>query len=299
MQKISFQLGLILGGIFLFSLPCLGQVTPDADTSKLLRIELLNENAYTGKIISRDSETIVFESRELGVINIKVTNIKSIEEISMSRIIEGEYWPENPQSTRYLWGPTGYGLRKGDGYYQNIWIFFNQFSFGITDQTSVGFGLVPLFLVSGAPTPVWITPKVSIPIHEKLNIGVGALIGSILGADTGGPFGIAYGTMTFGDRDKNFNMGIGYGLVDGQWANIPTVTISGMIRTGRKGYILTENYLFDAGNETVGILSLGGRTVGRRLSIDYGGVIPLGPDAGFAIIPWLGMAVAFGKRRNF
>lgn len=269
------------------------------DTTQLWQIELKNENTYVGKILSRDSETIVFDSQELGVINIKVTDIRNMREVRPDLIKEGEYWFENPQSTRYFWGPTGYGLRKGEGYYQNVWIFFNQFSIGISDNTSIGLGFIPLFLFGGAPTPVWITPKVSIPIQDQLHIGAGALLGGILGEDTDGPFGIAYGTATFGTRDQNFSLGLGYGFAGGEWANVPTITLSGMIRTGKRGYFLTENYVIDVGSETLVMISAGGRVVGRKLSLDYGGIIPLAGDIGtFVAIPWLGISVPLGKK-NF
>ena len=278
----------------------LSQAQTQSDTTKTWQIELQNENTYVGKIKSRTSEVIVFDSKELGIINIQVRNIKSMIEVRPDQVKEGEFWFENPQSTRYFWGPTGYGLHKGDAYYQNVWIFFNQFTFGISENTSIGVGFIPLFLFGGAPTPVWITPKVSIPIHEQFNIGVGALLGGVLGEDTDGPFGIAYGTATFGNRDKNFSLGLGYGFAGGEWANVPTITISGMIRTGKRGYILTENYLIDVGSETFVLLSAGGRVVGKNISLDYGGIIPVVGDIGtLVVIPWLGISVPLGKKKNF
>jgi hypothetical protein len=282
----------------LFSLTIsLTQAQTDTDTTQLWQIELQNENTYIGKIISRDSETIVFDSQELGIINIQVKNIKSMKEIQVSQIREGGYWFENPQSTRYFWAPTGYGLRKGEGYYQNVWVFFNQFSVGLSDNTSVGVGFVPLFLFGGGPTPVWITPKVSIPIHDRFNVGAGALLGGILGEDTGGPFGIAYGTATFGTRDQNLSLGLGYGFAGGEWANVPTVNISAMIRTGKRGYFLTENYLIDTGDDLLVLLMAGGRTVWSKVSLDYGALLPLGSDVGsFVAIPWLGISIPFGKK---
>jgi hypothetical protein len=276
---------------------CQAQTEPD--TLKLWTIEMNNENEYLGKIISRDSEKIVFETRELGRITINVRDIKSIREVIPDQIVEGEYWFENPQATRYFWAPTGYGLRRETGYYQNVWIFFNQFSYGFSDNFSIGVGIVPLFLFGGLPTPIWITPKVSIPLAEKFHLGAGALIGTVVGEDAGGGFGIAYGTTTFGTRDRNFNLGLGYGFADGDWARHPTVTLSAMVRTGRRGYLLTENYVIDTGYETLVLLSLGGRRVGKKLSLDFGGILPISSDfSTFVAIPWLGISVPLGKNND-
>ncbi len=266
------------------------------DTSNIYRIEMVNENVYIGNIISRDTEIIVFETQDLGIVNLPVNRIKKIEVIQKGRIIKGEYWFENPQATRYFWAPNGYGLREGEGYYQNVWVFFNQISFGITDEVSLGIGVLPLFLIGGGPTPVWITPKVSIPISQKVHVGGGALIGTIIGEDTGGAFGIAYGTSTFGTRDKNLSVGLGYGFADGDWSRVPTINVSAMIRTGKRGYFLTENYLIGAGDETLALLSAGGRRVGK-VSLDYGVIVPLALDLdSFVAIPWLGISVTLGKK---
>ncbi len=297
MQTISI-LPILFGLVAL--LPNLVRAQVESDTTQLWRIELVNENEYIGTIVKKDAQTIVFDSRELGTINVQVRDIKRLEAISANRIVEGTYWFENPQSTRYFWAPTGFGLREGEGYYQNVWIFFNQMSYGLTDNLSVGVGLVPLFLFGGAPTPVWITPKVSFPIADQINVGAGALVGTVLGEDIGGAFGIAYGATTFGSRDKNFTIGLGYGFADGAWANVPTINLSAMIRTGKRGYFITENYLIGSGEETFALLSLGGRTVGKKISVDYGGILPLLTDSDFFFaIPWLGISVPLGRGKSY
>ena len=111
-------------------------------------------------------------------------DIKKISLVSQTRAKDGSYWLENPQATRYFWSPNGYNLKKGEGYYQNVWIMGNQAIYGITNHISAGIGTIPLFLFGGAPTPVWLTTKFSIPVVEnKFNVGAGALVGTILGEE--------------------------------------------------------------------------------------------------------------------
>lgn len=292
-MKNVISLCTLMGGLLLT--PYLAQAQ-SPDTVQLWRIELVNENEYIGTIISRDAEKIVFDSRELGVITIRVKDVRKMEKISPAKFIEGEFWFENPQAARYFWAPNGYGLKRGESYYQNVWIFFNQFSFGITDHVSMGLGIIPVFLFEGGATPVWITPKVSIPIRDKLNLGGGALIGTILGEYSDGAFGIAYGTATYGSKDRNINMGLGYGFAGGEWGNSPTVLLSGMYRVSKRGYVLTENYWIDAGDENVVLLSFGGRSVLKKVSIDYGAVLPaLTGENIWVIVPWLGIVIPVGQ----
>ncbi len=280
----------LLAGIGFFATSATAQT--EADSTRLWRIITTDGNEYIGAIESRSSEQIVLRTESVGIITIQVRNVKTLVEINPQRVVQGELWADNPQATRYFWGPNGYGLRQGEGYYQNIWVLFNQVSVGITDNLSIGAGLVPLFLFEGSPTPVWITPKVSIPIkRDAFNVGAGVLAGTILGEDEG-VFGIAYGVTTFGNRDKNLTLGLGYGFADGDWARTPAITIGGMLRLGKKGYLLTENYIL----EDVVLMTLGGRTVWTGVSLDYGLILPLSGD-GFFALPWLGLTVPFGRKQ--
>ena len=291
MKKLIFLL-------FAFSaLQLAAQDTPaEPDTTRLWQVVTVDGNQYYGKILSRDGEAIRLKTETVGVITIPVRNVKTIKAVEGRLVAAGDLWADNPQSTRYFWSPNGYGLKPGEGYYQNIWIFFNQVSVGLTENASIGFGMVPLFLFAGTPSPVWITPKVSIPVVEnKFNIGAGALVGTVLGDSGGGFFGIAYGTGTIGSRDKNLTLGLGYGFADGEWARRPAVSISGMLRTGKKGYLLTENYILDFGTTSGALISVGGRTVWDKVSLDYGGIIPAGDVGTVIIIPWLGISISFGK----
>lgn len=265
------------------------------DSTKVFRIETTDGNEYLGKIIEQGSDRIVFDTKKLGRITIRLIDVKQIEEIKVSEIRSEVYWSENPQSTRYLWMPNGFGLKKGEGYYQNIWVLFNQFSVGLSDHFSVGGGLVPLFLFAGASTPAWLTPKFSIPISEdKFHIGAGGLLGGVLG-EPGSGFGVLYGITTFGNRDKNLSIGLGYGYVGGAWSNYPAISISGMLRTGPRGYLLTENY-FLGGNASLVMFSFGGRRIIKKTGLDFGLFIPSDTGGSLVAVPWLGFTVPFGRK---
>ena len=77
-------------------------------------------------------------------------------------------------------------------------------------------------------------------------------------------------------------------------ANNPTVNISAMIRTGARGYFITENYLIGTSEEFAVITMIGGRQIIRRMGLDYGLAIPLGSEMdSFVAIPWLGLTIPF------
>jgi hypothetical protein len=262
----------------------------------LYLIQTKNGNEYIGTILSEDGEKLILLTENLGEITLFHKDIVKRREIKSSQIVDGTYWFENPQASRYFWSPNGYGLKKGEWYYQNVWIFFNQVSTGLTDNFSIGAGLVPLFLFAGTSTPVWITPKLSLPvIDDQLNLGAGGLLGAVIGEQNSG-FGILYGLSTFGSKNRNMTLGLGWGYASGEMANQPTITLSGMVRTGARGYFLTENYYINSGNFTLGLISAGGRRIIKNVGLDFGLAIPLASDMDtFVAIPWLGFTVPFGN----
>jgi hypothetical protein len=258
------------------------------------RIEMKDGNEFFGIILERTAEKVRIKTDKLGELTINTTEIKSISEVKQTLAKDGTYWLDNPQSTRYFWSPNGYSLKKGEGYYQNVWIMGNQAVYGLTNHLSGGIGVIPTFLFAGSPTPAWLTLKYSVPVvKEKLNISAGALVGTVIGESTGA-FGILYGMSTFGNKDRNLNIGVGWAFGGGEIAKIPTFNISGMIRTGPKGYLITENYLIGTTDTFLALISFGGRRIIKHTGLDFGGFIPIGSDVGsFVIIPWLGFTVPF------
>jgi len=293
MKKLSLLLLLfaVLGCEFSYS-----QET--SDTAAVYRIETFDGNIFIGNITSEDSATIVLKTTSLGEIKIPLSNIKSKTILKQVKYEGGKIWLPNPQSSRYFWAPNGYGLEKGTSYYQNIWILYNQFSFGLTNNFSIGAGFLPLFLFGGTSSPFWIVPKVSIPVvKDKFNLGTGAFLGTILGEDAG-VFGLLYGTTTFGSRDRNISFGLAYGFAQDDWLNIPVINVASMIRTGPKGYFITENYVITAEGETVALLSLGGRSIIRNIGLDYSLWIPIGAEMDtFVAIPFLGITIPLGSKK--
>lgn len=280
---------------FCFNSVVLAQSETASDTMKY-RIETQDGNEYIGIIKEETTEYLILITDNLGEIKINIRDIKKKAALGKARKVGNQYWLENPQETRHFWQPNGYGLKKGEGYYQNVWVLFNSFAVGVNDYFSIGGGIVPLFLFSGTSTPVWITPKFSIPVKKNsYNIGLGVLAGTVLGEEETG-FGILYGINTFGSRDNNVSIGIGYGYTGEELADYPTITLSAMLRTGPKGYFLTENYYISSGSDSFLLISFGGRRIIKRVGLDYGLFIPAGIDSdSFIAIPWLGLTIPFGN----
>lgn len=289
-------IGIFIIIVLLDNLQCFGQNVPDS--TRTVRIETIDGNVFVGFVVTEDSSALVIKTENLGEIKIPRNNIKSKTELKEVKKVGSKFWLPNPQSSRYFWAPNGYGLEKGSSYYQNIWVLYNQFSTGLSDNFSIGAGMLPLFLFGATATPFWIVPKLSIPVVEnKFNVGTGAFLGTIIGEQTG-VFGLLYGTTTFGSRDKNLSLGLAYGFADGEWMKVPIINVSCLVRTGPKGYFVSENYIIPFEGEVVVLISAGGRSIIRNVGLDYSLWIPLslGLDT-FVAIPFLGVTIPIGKKK--
>ncbi len=264
----------------------------EQDSTILYKIETNDGNEFVGYILQRNSELIRLKTTNLGEINIFQKNIAKINVIEKDRIKEGVISYGDLHSSRYFCSSNGYGLKKGNAYYQNMWIFYNQFGYGFTNNFSVGAGIIPLFLFAGAPSPVWITPKLTIPIKkDKINLGVGILAATVLGENTK-TFGFAYGVSTFGSGNNNISIGVGYGYYGDNWAENPVISFNGKLRVGKRGYIMTENYYIAVPDDHMVISLIGGRSLIRKVALDYGLFIPFYNNMEDVVaVPWLGVTI--------
>lgn len=271
------------------------QSTP-VDTTKTFSIETTDGNTYIGRIIAQTPQQITLRTNRLGDLQLDRRDIRKVKELQISQMVDGEYWHESPISSRYFFGANGYGPRKGEGYFTNIWVFYNQVVYGLTDAFSVGVGTAPLFLFNGAPTPIWLTPRLSLPIDkDNVQLGLGGYFGTVLIEDIG-LYGMLHGQLTIGSRDRNFNIGLGYGYAGNDWANTPLISFGGIYRTGKKFALMTDNYFLDIGDEDLLLIAIGGRFISNNIAVDAGLVIPGGVDD-FLAIPTLGLTVPFGNRK--
>ena len=308
-MKISVLKSIIVSSIMLISIISFGQETKgelgnekvqndevkndSTQLEKLVLVSLKDGREVVGVIIMQDLDKIILKMENNTEITIPWDQVSSITNIDKGDVNQdGVYLKPNLQSTRYFFGPNGHGLKKGEGYYQNVWIFFNQVSVGVTNNFSISAGMVPAFLFAGTPTPVWIIPKVSIPVVEDVvSVGVGGLFGTVIGDGTS--FGIGFGSITLGNRNHNFSVSAGYGMSEGEWSKNPVITISGMTRISSKTYLLTENFIFP---ENVTLLSFGARSFAGKVGFDYGLFIPIvASNSETYAIPWLGITIPFGN----
>ncbi|MFM6956943.1 MAG: hypothetical protein ACKOX1_10410 [Ignavibacteria bacterium] len=266
--------------------------------SELSLIKMKGESGitYVGTIIERSEREITILTDANTKIQIVLSSVQDIRAIPKSQIHNGEYWYPNPNDSRYLFAPSAFNLKQGEGYYQNTYLFINTFNYGITDNFSMGLGFefISTFASLGASDfdPIYfLTPKYSMQVAENVRVGVGVLYGKI--SDDIGGFGVGYGLVTYGNPEHNATLGLGFGFFDGELSGDPVITISGMTRLSKRISLVTENWFFPA-DVYRGVISYGIRFFGETMSVDlalinnedFSEVFPIG-------IPYVDFVVKF------
>lgn len=210
------------------------------DSKNYLFVEANNEASYYGKIIDISNDSLFLKSDILGIIKIKTTDIKNIIPVGVPVSDKESVWFANPNATRYLFAPSAIPLNKKEGYYQNAYLLVNSVNVGITNNLTVGGGVVIPFLF-------YVTPKLSYKVAKNVYAGGGILFTQSFLTGLNLSAGIGYGLLTIGNIEHNFTIGSGYGFAknnsDYKETSLPIITLNGMTRIAKKVSLVTENWL--------------------------------------------------------
>ena len=238
---------------------------PDSIGSKrMVEITLTDGSVIVGELISSQDDVWVLEANSLGRLEININQIKESQFLTNEEQVKDVNGIpfDFHNSTHYIVGPSGYGLKKGQSYYENIYIFWNSYTTGITDNFSISMGgeILSLLFTSSFPV-IFVSPKFSFPFKD--NSGAAAIGGTFFTSPEADftTFGFVTGTVTLGHRNNNFSLstGIGWSSEDGFEDSIVPLGFSTMQRLGSKVSLVSENWLLFNNNfdDAFGVLSAG------------------------------------------
>lgn len=279
-------------------------------------IEAANGKTYIGEMIGLNGGLVILNTGSAGIISFQANMISKITSYSLFASRKGSIWFANPNATRYFFAPSAIPLKKKEGYFQNAYIIGNSVNVGITNNLTVGGGVVIPFLF-------YITPKVSLKLTERFYAGAGILFTQSFLSEMGLSAGVAYGLTTYGSAEHNITLGAGYGFAsfDNKYSATPgpIATVNGMTRVSKKISLVTENWMIpragydkevlkksETGSEWMETvyekknfystaLSLGLRFMpSNAISIDFAVVnIALDPDTRNVTLPYLDFVYKF------
>ena len=230
-------------------------------------VEVKSGTAVVGTLTAATAEELSFQTKDLGVLVLKRVNIRQLTLLTPEQARRGFDYQGN--GNRLFFAPTARNLRRGEGTVQTIDIFLLGVNYGITDNISMG-ALFTWIPEAGSDNFFALTPKVSIPVRERVRLGAGALV--VL--RSGSNFTLAYANGTYGSADNNLTAGVGYAFVQGQYVNTPVFIVGGATRVSRRLSLLNETYILNVKNSYDNATFIGGiagvRISGQRLSGSLG-----------------------------
>jgi hypothetical protein len=210
-----------------------------------------------GQIESESETEVVFRTTSGAAVTTPKTRIASVRPV-LGRMIRGEFRPEDPNSTRLAFAPTGRALPRGQTYlgvYSGLAPFLQV---GITDRFSAGIG-TPLVFTDDWDRPFWVSPKLQVYAGNGNYASVGVLH-AFAGDDN---VGIGYGVFTKETSGGAFTLGAG-AAYSSHGVQSAVVMVGGEAPVRRNIKWITENYAWDGT-----VVSSGGfRFFGERLAAD-------------------------------
>lgn len=237
-------------------------------------VTLQSGTTFTGTLTTVSLDAVEFDAPDLGHLRVLRTELRQVRSLAAAKPVglrPGYYDIGN--GNRLFFAPTGRGLRKGEGTVQDINLYVVGANYGITDYLSLG-GYITLIPGVGLGNQLLaFTPKISVPIHDKLHVGAGVLYLHI--PDFDGTLdhsysaGILYGAATYGSADNNVTVGLGYGFFQGEIGSTPILELGGQVRVSRRLSLLSENYIIADSHAGLGGL-YGVKINWRRTSLGLG-----------------------------
>jgi len=269
--------------------PAVAQIEVEELTAgeTLYEVRLLDGSVVFARVASVEGETIVLVT--LGGARLEVTRsqIRTVR-VAEGRVVEGELWRKDPNSSRLFFTATGRTIPKGEAYVGTYILVFPFVAFGVTDRITLAMGAPILF---GRLEPFYVAPKVQVVKTTTAEISVGMLAFFFDNESVG----ITYGVGTFGTPDNALTVGLGFGFAGADFSSQPVAMIGGETRTSRRTKLVTENYFLPG--ETGMVFSAGIRFIGERFSTDVAIAGAAGDGDLGCCVPIINFSYALGGGR--
>lgn len=206
-----------------------------ADSTEIQRIKLRDGGALIGRIVSIRNDTAYVEGSASRT-TLPIASIRNVTTSPVSALHDGEYWVENPNHSRLMFGPTGEMLKAGDGYVSAYELLMVGAAVGVTDNITIGGGI----LLPDPGKVYFFTPKIGFSPSENVHVATGALV--FKHSSESEMIGVYYGSASLGNIDSQLTGGIGYGFAGSEVAQKPVFMLGGQRRVTNRMALLTENY---------------------------------------------------------
>jgi hypothetical protein len=265
--------------------------TPDPLLGKPVVVVMTDQQRISGTLVSRDATKVVLTvsgaRMEIPAASVYAVAAPETDEALGAR-------EADPNRTRYLYSPSGFMLRKGEGYISQSELIVTSVMYGVTDHLTLGVGSsVPFWF--GGYVPLVGTVKVGGSPTDWLHLAGGVQAFTVLGVGETFAAGFIFGTVTLGSEDLNIGISGGppWAAASGDTqVGSYVFSVSGNWRMSRSLALVTENWLVPVDGKTEVVDSLALRFIGKNLAVDAGFIFKIGETYP---IPWLDFTWHWGR----
>jgi len=244
-----------------------------------------------GVFVRAHGDTIVCKTNSGLEISVPSGIIAGIRSVG-GEAVSGQFYRNDPNTSRLFFAPTGRRLKAGCGYFADYWIFFPTAAFGITDYFSFAGGMS---LIPGAESQLfYLMPKLTFEVSPNAGIGAGLMHVRLPEESEG--FTLGYGVATFGKPTGGVTVGAGAPLGKNA-GEMFILLIGGETQVSNNVKLISENWFFLDSNESVSLFSGGVRFFGDKLAVDLAlfTATEAWSEGGFPFFPWVDFSVFWGK----
>jgi hypothetical protein len=268
-----------------------------------LRIQLKDRSRIEGKKMAFTPTQVILEVEGQGEVSIDRKDIYKIKVVRQNHRNKKVFVTDHPILTRYLFGPSAFSLEKGQHTYQTWMGLGHHFTWGVTDELSIGATTELLSLIiggEGGHPSLLISAKYAIPVQSDIwQLAIGTTTGNVselikpLNTDRIVDFGMFYVLSTLGNKNYNITLAGGPTLLFGDLKVGSAFALSSNLRISDHYMITTENYIIPLEDERGSVVTLGCRYINRKISWDFalGLAMESGEGGRFYPFPLVGLTM--------
>ncbi len=240
-----------------------------------------------GRFVARGQGGVTLEV-EGGRITVPAAAIR--EEGPGDRVVVAPSRIRDSNRTRYLYSPSGFMLRKGEGYLSQTELALTSVAYGLTDWLTLQAGtILPLAIYDPRYTPGVFAVKAGWSPAPRWHLAGGFQSLVLPVDDEVMAAGFLFATATWGTEDLHVGVSAGPPFqLSGEKSELGDVlvSVSANWRAFRHGALVSENWIVTgAGERTHFVGSAAYRFLAERVAVDLG--LVFSDFSGGIPIPWL------------